>query len=43
MVVVFGQRGSRALARAVVAKAKIAKAAFILPDERCMLVKEKND
>lgn len=36
--VVFGQRASRTLAIAVVAKAKIAKVAFILLDERCILV-----
>jgi len=43
VVVVCGQRASRTLARAVVAKAKIAKVAFILLNERSILAREKND
>jgi hypothetical protein len=41
-VVVCDQRASRTLARAVVAKVKIANVAFILLDERCILVREND-
>lgn len=43
VIVVTGQRASSTLARAVVAKAKIARVALILFDEKCFLGREKND